>query len=485
MKWIHVVGICGVTTAQIANMFKKKGWFVTGSDKGFFPPMSDYCKKRGLDIELGFKKKHLTKDYYKAKVKSLQLSAISHQPDLVMVGNYAGLKNEEYQFAKKKGLQIKSYPEILNEYILAENSIVTAGTFGKTTTAALLALIFKKAGKKPSFMIGGLAKNFADGVVKDENKWSVIEGDEYISARFDPKSKFFHYEPEFLLLTSCAWEHTDFFKTEQEYVDNFKKLVEKIPKNGLIVANRVGENVKEVLKVARCKVVTYELNNVDENIAQSTWFNLSHKENKENGEIVIFNKNTQEEFELKTQLIGDHNRENIVGCVALARELGISAEVCAEAVADFKGIKRRLEVRFSEKNIKILDDFACSPPKVEGSLSALRNEFPEWHITIVYEPNVGNRTRKSLELFKGLFNRADEVVIPHLKPVKTKSGVRRVSGQELAEKLKDFGANAKYIEDDDRLVKYISEKKVGKHIICFMGAYGWRKMIVQTINKFS
>lgn len=477
-KWVHFIGICGVTMAPLANMFKNMGWFVSGSDKGIFPPMSDYLKQRKIDIELGFKEKHLQKVYYERK----GLKRLSKFPVLVVVGNYVGLNNTEFKFVKEKNLNFKSYPEVLEEYLVKSNSIVSAGTYGKTTTSALLALIFQVSGKNPSFMIGGLAQNFKDGIKNTNSKWSIIEGDEYISARYDSVSKFFHYKAEFVLLTSCAWEHTDFFKTEEDYVLNFKKFIGSLPKDGIVVANKNGENVQEVVKEARCKVISYELNKVDDKLAHADWLNLSHKEKGEMGEIVLYNRHTKEEFKVQTLLIGDHNRENIIGCCALARELGIKMEPIRKAVRKFDGIKRRLEVRFEEENFKLLDDHACSPPKVLGSLRALRSTFSDWYITIIFEPNVGNRTCEAMPLFKGVFDKADEVIIPHLKPVRTKEGLERVSGEGLARQLKKFEVKVRYIEKDDELVEYVSKKDVGKHIVCFMGAYGWRHMIEDVIE---
>ncbi len=472
--WVHFIGICGVTMAPLANMFKKMGWEVTGSDKGIFPPMSTYLKKRDIKIELGFKKDHLRGNYYDLK---------SSYPEFVIVGNYAGLKNVEYKFALENKLKVRSFPEILEEYLIKENSIVVAGTYGKTTSSGLLSLIFKEAGLNPSFMIGGLTKNFEDSIENSKSDWSIVEGDEYISARFDEVSKFFHYKPEFLMLTACAWEHTDFFKTEEQYIENFKKLMISIPKNGIIVANKIGENVAEVLKEARCKIVTYELNKLDNRLPKADWFNIPHKENPDIGEIVMFNRHTREEFQLETQLIGSHNKENIIGCAALARELDIEIESVIKAVEDYKGIKRRLEIRYEEENLKVLDDHACSPPKVKGSLKALNETYNDWHKTIVFEPNVGNRTEESLKLFKNTFKYANEIIIPHLKIVKTKTGEKRVDGKTLADYLQENGENVRYIEKDNELVDYISKKNVGKHIICFMGSYGWRRMIKEVIEK--
>jgi len=332
-------------------------------------------------------------------------------------------------------------------------------------------------------MIGGIAKNHLDSIQNTKSKWSIVEGDEYISARFDPQSKFFHYRPEFLLLTASSWEHTDIFKSSQDYIDNFKKLVKAIPENGIVVYAKNGENNSEVIKSARCKTISYELNKIDENITNSDWSNLAHKENKFKNELRIFNKSTNQEFSVFTELIGDHNRENILGCIALASELGIDEKYIIEAVREFKGIARRLEVKLREENLLIIDDHACSPPKVIGSLNALRQVFADWYITIIFEPNVGNRTKEALPLYKSIFKKADEVILPHFKPVKT--GVElRLTANQLTDFLIEDEINIKYIPDDNKLTDYVYSKNPGKHIICFMGAYGFRGMIREIIRKY-
>jgi UDP-N-acetylmuramate: L-alanyl-gamma-D-glutamyl-meso-diaminopimelate ligase len=494
-KWIHFTGICGVTMAPLANMFKQKKWFVSGSDRGIYPPMSDYLKDRNIDIELGFDKKYLTKSYYEKKLNK-KLS-IPDQPDIVVVGNRVGLEYGEYKYARKKKMNTMSYAEVLRDHLVRSNSIVTAGTFGKTTTSALLALIFKTAKKNPSYMIGGISNNFKDGIKSTRSKWSIIEGDEYIAAQFDRRSKFLFYKPEFLLLTSCAWDHTDVFKTEDEYTQTFKDLVKKISRNGIIVANKNGDNVSDVLKEARCKVITYELNKMDSRVAQADWFNLAHKENKQLGEIVIYNKHTKEEFTVNTNLFGDHNRENIIGCAALARELDIDIASIQKAVKEFKGIKRRLEVRYEEENLKVIDDFASSPSKVTGSLSAIQKSFPDWHITIIFQPNVGNRMKDALKLYKGVFDQANEVIIPRIRKSRAKGivsakeladylassvGAENLSGEATAKT--DLQPKYKFIGSDEKLVNYVTNKNIGKHIICFMGSYGWRNMIEEVIKKY-
>ncbi len=481
-KWVHFVGICGVTMAPLAKMMKDEGYFVSGSDKGIFPPMSDYLRDNNIDIELGFKQKHLERSYYEEKGENN--IRIHKFPDSIIAGNYIGQSNPEYKFAKEKGLQIKSFPQVLKERLIKSNSIVVAGTYGKTTCTALLVQIFKSAQMNPSYMIGGIPINLDEGIENTKGKWSIVEGDEYTSARFDMRSKFFHYKPEFLLLTSAAWEHTDVFKTRQDYIDNFKRLVQHIPQNGIIVAARNGKNLKEVLDEARCKVVTYEVNNIDKKIAKADWFNLPHKGNKETGEICIFNRNTKEEFSVKTNLIGQHNRENIIGCCALGRELGVPTEAVIGGVANFSGIRRRLELKFSEENLRIIDDHACSPPKVMGSLSALRERYSDWHISVVFEPNVGNRTEAAMPEFKGVFDQADKVIVPRLKPVKTKKGEQRIDGKKLAKFLDGYGIDVKYEPDDEKLVNYVSNEEVKKHIICFMGSYGFRRMIEEVVDEY-
>jgi len=239
---IHFIGICGVAMSALAIAFKKAGheklpdgslvpcFEVSGSDVGFFPPVSTNLEKHNIKFYPG---------WHPEKMGT---------PDLVVVGNVASSTNPEWQYVQEKKLNYKSYPEAIEEFFIKENSIVCAGTYGKTTTSALLAFVLSECGYNPSYMFGGIAvdEGFDSASLGNEPRkvqtsseprggYSVTEGDEYKSARWDNGAKFFHYHPTHLLLTAIQWDHADVYPTEESYFEAFEKLVKSVPENGLLV----------------------------------------------------------------------------------------------------------------------------------------------------------------------------------------------------------------------------------------------------------
>jgi UDP-N-acetylmuramate: L-alanyl-gamma-D-glutamyl-meso-diaminopimelate ligase len=217
-KHIHIIGICGVATSALAIAFHKAGVKVTGSDKGFFPPVSTELEKHGISFYAG---------WHPEKMGT---------PDFVMIGGTGtSPSNPETLYAKEHGIPAFSYPEVLENYFIKKNSIVVAGTWGKTTTSALLSYMLITCGRKPAYFTGGLSLSHPTGALSDSD-WSVVEGDEYQISISDRRPKFVHYAPTHLLLTSVSWDHADLYPTEKAYFDAFQKLVDGIPESGLIVA---------------------------------------------------------------------------------------------------------------------------------------------------------------------------------------------------------------------------------------------------------
>ena len=454
-KWVHLIGVVGVTMAPVAAEFKRLGWFVTGSDKGFFPPMSTYLIDKNITVEVGFREEHLTKKYYKGKLGGRFIENVGEKPDLIVLGNAIASKNPELLFAQKNKLVIRSFPEILEEYeILKGKSVVVVGTFAKTTTTGLLVHIFQTAKKDISYMIGALTNEIEDGVrFKDANtQWSITEGDEYVSSIFDQRSKFFHYHPDYLVLTSAQLDHTDVYPTEEDYINNFKKLVESVPQNGLIVASKNGKNVDKVIENAKAKVIFYEYD--------------------------------EQSFEFEEKLVGRHNRENIVAAATLARNLDIPSEAIKKAVSTFTGVKRRLEVKLNVNDTVVIDDFGSTPAKAPSSIEAVKTEFKGYKIYVIFEPNAGSRTEEAVPLYENVFMNANEVIIPRLSTIKAREGEKRLGGKELMEVIKKTHKKALYFPDDEALLEYVSKLK-GKKVILFMGSHGFRGMIEKTVSLLS
>ncbi len=465
MKHVHFIGICGVAMAPIAKMMADLGWKVSGSDSGFYPPVSDYLKKHP---EIVF-----YPGFHPEKMGN---------PDLVVVGGFISMKNPEFIYARNNNIPYKSYPEVLEEFLIKENSVVCSGTYGKTTSTALATQILKLDNLNPSYMFGGIVSGFSDSVGVTDSVWSVVEGDEYISSRWNPVSKFFYYKPKYLLLTSASWDHSDVFRSEEEFVENFRKLVQTMPSDGIVVANRLDENLDKVIKDAPCKVVRYQGRKSDE----ANVYNVVSR--SPDGDLTRISIECEangfsESFE--TTLIGSHMIDNITGVVALLNEAGIGVKSMQDGVSEFRGVKRRLEIRGRTRNgVTIIDDLAHSPAKALAGLHALGHRFPlRTRIFVVYEPNVGNRTIESLPGYDRAFGLAHEVIIPRLSKTKTKKDETRINGKELAKVIEKTQENVKYIEDDDELVKYIKKNTREGDVVVFMGAHGFRGMIEQVLER--
>ncbi|MGB9637310.1 MAG: UDP-N-acetylmuramate--L-alanine ligase, partial [Microgenomates group bacterium] len=340
MKRAYFIGIAGKAMAPLAKTFKDMGWEVSGSDqKKVYPPITTYLEENNIPYFRGYRPENL-----------------SFVPDLVVVGRSALIidpQNPEYLKAKNLGCPVLSYPEVLQKYLIKDNSIVVAGTYGKTTISAILAWILIKAGLNPSYMIGGIPLNMGDGVRITDSVWSVVEGDEPPALLESDLPKFMFYKPKYLILTAVRWDHPEIYKTEEDYLKSFEELVKLLPPNGMLVYNQ--DNVDEkIFKGVKCRKVSYSLNN-----SQADYF---VKEVLTGGEITDFTVQTPKEtLWLKTSLLGRHNLENICGAVALAREIGIEEKNFLSAVQTFRGVKTRLEFLGKFGGRYLYWDFAQHP----------------------------------------------------------------------------------------------------------------------------
>jgi UDP-N-acetylmuramate: L-alanyl-gamma-D-glutamyl-meso-diaminopimelate ligase len=447
---IHFIGICGVGMSALAIALHKNGHTVTGSDVGFYPPVSTHLKDAGVNYYPG---------WHPEKMGT---------PDLVVVGNVAGSSNPEWMYVQEKNLPYVSYPELIAKYLIAPNSIVCAGTFGKTSTTTIMSWILEKSDMNPNYMFGGLCSDssFPSAQINNDAKWSVVEGDEYKTSRWDNGPKFNHYKPTHLLLTATVWDHMDVYPTEQSYIEVFQTLVASIPASGLIVAStRVPA---EILSRAQCRVVRY-----GESDADYTYTNINGTKDG-----IAFTLHTPDTaLELKSTLIGTYMADNIAACATLALEIGVSKETIQTNIASFPGIARRLQKRY-DGDVTVFDDIAHSPTKAASSLKTLR-ELYSGKIIAVYEPNTGNRKEEAVPQYADAFAHADTVIIPKLTAVKIAADDMSppFDGLRLTEVVGQTHSDVRYIDDDAQVIEtLLSETKAGDCVV-FLGSHGFRGMI--------
>ncbi len=451
-KHIHIIGICGVATSAIAIAFQKAGWKVSGSDKGFFPPVSTELEKHNINFYAGWHPENIGK------------------PDVVMIGGGGtSPNNPEVIYANENKIPIYPFAEILEKYFIKSNSIVTVGTWGKTTISSLLSYVLIQANFNPSYFTGGLSLSHDTGALSDSD-WSIVEGDEYQVSISDKRPKFVFYHPTHLLLTSVAWDHADLYPTEDSYFQTFSDLVSKSTIKKIVACiDNVG--VKKVLN--NKTVITYG----KDDTADYKYHSISHTRNG----ISFTVDNNGKSYNIKSPMIGRFNVENITGCFTMAIEIGISPEIIINSIADFKGIKRRFEKRYEDSSKTVFDCHAPTADKVASVLESLREIYSE-KITAIFEPNIGGRQRSSAHLYKDVFKNVDTVVIPRLTKLKIGEGELPMDGHELSEEIKKSHSDVRFIEDDIDLVK---QAILSGDIIVFLGSHGFRGMIEETIKALT
>ena len=438
-KHIHLSGICGTAMASLAGLLQLQGHRITGSDKAAYPPMSDLLRSLGIPILETFSEVNL-----------------SPTPDLVVIGNALSRGNPEVECVLDKRIPFTSMAALVHEEFLAgRESLVVAGTHGKTTTTSMLAWIYQVAAKKdaerePSFLIGGVAENFSSSFQLRPTRTFIIEGDEYDTAFFDKGPKFLHYFPDALILTHVEFDHADIYADLDAVKTAFKRLVNLVPRRGLIVAYDGSSNVTECLQPALCRVERYGRSDG----ADWRLSNLRHEDHLMRWE-VWHGRVPWAQFEMS--LAGEHNALNATAAAALAFGLGIDLTSIQSALASFKSVKRRLEVRAVVNGVTIIDDFAHHPTAIRETLRALRSVYPEARLWAVLEPRSNTLRRKVLEndLVDSL-RLADCVVLSAVYQQQRIPDAERLHPEEVVEALRAHGTRAELHDGGNAIVDAIA-----------------------------
>ena len=396
-KHIHLIGICGTAMASLAGMLRAQGHNVTGSDTAAYPPMSDQLRAMNIPIMEPFSEANLTP-----------------RPDLVVVGNAISRGNPEVELVLNDHIPITSMAALIHDEFLAHRErLIVCGTHGKTTTTSMLAWIYEVASRSnplyaPSFLIGGVAENFGTSFhvqTAPESRTFILEGDEYDTAFFDKGPKFLHYFPDVAILTHVEFDHADIYADLASVKTAFKRLVNLIPKRGRLIAFDGSENVTECSAKAFCTVERYGFH------PSSTWQATSMRQQGNSTSWTLL-RNGQHFADLTLPMAGEHNALNATAAAALAAGQGIPPSAIIEALATFKSVKRRLEVRATVADITLIDDFAHHPTAIRETLRALRSAYPNRRLWAILEPR-SNTLRRNVferELIDSLAL-ADEVVL--------------------------------------------------------------------------
>ena len=448
---IHLIGVAGTAMATLAALLKHRGHDVSGSDEHVYPPMSDFLAAERIHVLEGYRPEHI------------------QSPDLVVVGNAISRGNAELETVLDRGLRYASLPETIREQFLWNaDSIVIAGTHGKTTTTALTGWLLTAADADPTVLIGGIARNFgSDGASYRIGKGAafVIEGDEYDSAYFDKTAKFLKYLPDIAVINNIEFDHADIYANIDEVRLAFRRLVNLVPRNGLTLLGVDSPDAAALATHARSRVQTFglaagaEWRAADIRVGDGTTFRVE-RGGKDLGAFTM-------------PLLGDHNVRNALAAIAVGVDRGLDVEALRRGLASFKGVKRRLEIVGQVKGITIYDDFAHHPTAVDETLRAVRRSSPGRRIWAIFEPRSASSCRRVFQDdFARAFSGADQVVIASVFRSSLPED-QRLSEAQLVSDLTAKKVSARHLPDVDTIVKQVSAEARDGDLIVIMSNGGF------------
>src|SRR6202171_265695 len=449
-KHIHVIGIGGSAMAPLAGMLRERGFRVTGSDSGVYPPASTLLESLGISFFHEFDAAHLTP-----------------VPDLVIVGNIVARGNPELEEVLDRKIFYRSMPEILEEIFLpGRHSIVVSGTHGKTTTTAMLAWIFQTAGKNPNFLVGGVAENFGKSYGLGGGEEFILEGDEYETAFWDRGPKFFHYHPDDLIITSLEYDHADIYPDFETYQLAFRRLVNLVPRLGRVViwgdAEESGPVLRRAAEKALCPVETYGFGAANDWVASDfavvgdqMRFRVARR-GKPFGEFALV-------------ATGRHNALNAMAAMAVADGRGISADVIAKALATFRSVKRRMDVKGEVGGVLVVDDFAHHPTAVRATILAVRSRWPDRRLWAILEPRSNSMRRKIFEeTLPESLALADRVILGGVFRSQQIGDENRLDPAAVAARVAALGKDAHVFPSSDTIAEYLAAEAKSGDLLLIM-----------------
>lgn len=374
---IHIIGIAGSMTAPLALALKKQGHHVTGSDQQkIYPPFSTQLQKAKIPINQ---------------------TPINQDINLAIIGSsYLAFSQTKKEFSEIKTQKIPyiSATKYLAANLVKENSILVAGSYGKTTISSAISYLLEKANFQPSYLFAGQSLNHLESLKFSNSSWSLLEADESING-LDSQAKFLYYPVKYLILTSAHWEHKDSYQSEEENFNAFKQLIQNIPKDGVLIYNQNEKSLLNLLPYASCPILPYT------------------------------------KVSLENNLIGKYNQENLAAVETLANFLKINPKITASSIKSFKGVKRRLEIKAKINDILFVDDYAQSANRIKCALQALKDAFPGKSLKVFYEPHASFLQHKSnLKELSLVFNEAAETVIYRLKFIPSQKACDRLCAKD-------------------------------------------------------
>ncbi len=474
---LHIIAVAGTGMGALAGLFKAAGHDVSGSDVAFYPPMGPALERWGIRLVTGFDPAHL-----------------DPRPDLVVIGNVCRPSNPEARAARERGLATTTMAHALAEHILEGTSpLVVGGTHGKTTTSAIAAFLLHEAGRDPGFLIGGLPKNFDQsfrlpGASGPERRLPlagaepagatrrrtpfVVEGDEYDTAFFEKTPKFWHYKPEVAIVTSIEHDHIDIYPDEASYLAAFRGFVERVPERGLIVAAASDAAVVDIVSSsAHAEVAWFALEGDDTHGRPPHWL-AAPAADFAGGQSFDLYAGGVYAGRVGTRMPGHHNVRNAVAAIAaVSQGFGVPLATATSALARFDGVRRRQDLLFEARGVRVYDDFAHHPTAVDETLRALRARHPEGALWAVFEPRSATACRALHQApYARAFGAATRVVFAPLG----RSDIPEAERLDLDRLVRELGEKARAAPSVDAIVATLAaEARPGDTVALLSnGAFG-------------
>jgi UDP-N-acetylmuramate: L-alanyl-gamma-D-glutamyl-meso-diaminopimelate ligase len=432
----HFIGIAGKGMSAVALLLRQMGVRITGSDEGFYPPVSDYLRNEKIPFAAGYRKENIPDD-----------------ADVIVIGKNAKLQpdsNEEVRAAMDSGKLVRSFADLLHDLTVNSETIVAAGSYGKSTCTALLAWCLRVANKDPSYFIGEITNGFERHAHRGQGPLFVLEGDEYPASNWDNRSKFLRYNAKNVLLTSATHDHINVFPTHADYLSPFRSLLGSLPSDGLLVVSSSEPHARALAGSLACTTVFYALDD------KAHW----HAANIERGAETGFDlmRGNEQIVRLSTRMLGDHNIENIVGVSAMLLEKQLlSPEELRSGMGTFQGVKRRMELLSPASRVPVYEGFGSSYEKARSAIVATKLHFPDRRLIIVFEPHTFTwRNRAAISAYDDVFAGASRIFI--YQPASQGAATHaQLTQDEIVARVRAANYDAGAISDPDEALQTLGD----------------------------
>ena len=461
---IHLIAVCGTAMGSLAAMLEEQGHRVTGSDDHVYPPMSDFLRESGIEVQAGFDQARL-----------------NPAPDLTIVGNAVSRGNPELEAVLSRRIPFASLPEVLRDFFLRQrHRVVVTGTHGKTTTTAMIAHLLAAAGRNPSFLIAGMPGNFPRPYRLGQGEHFVVEGDEYDSAFFAKFPKFLFYLPDLLLINNIEFDHADIYRDLADIERVFAQVINTVPADGLILANGDDPVVARLLPRSPAQVQTYGTE------PHNHWRAVGIEAAGLCQTFSVLEAGT-ERLSLRLPLSGSYNVCNALGAVGAGLRAGLTETEVTEGLESFRGVRRRQEILGRVGGITVIDDFAHHPTAVARTLEGLTLSFPGIRLWAVFEPASATNARDVFEeRYLEAFAAAHQVVLTAVPRPDRCGDDPPFSPERLACALVDSGLPACFTPQPEDVVSRLTDSLEAGDAVVFMsnsGFGGIQKLLLSALQE--